>query len=117
MAKSNKLVKVGVWAFILGMLVAILAGFIGPWATPILVLVGLVVGFLNVGDKETNAFLVASVSIMIAAFTAGGAIATNLATLGAVGMYLVDLLNNINVFVFPATIVVALKAIYSIARD
>jgi cytochrome c biogenesis protein ResB len=117
MAKKGIMTKIGVWAFILGVVIAILAGFIGPLATPTLVVIGVIIGLLNVTDKETSAFLMAAVSIMIAAYTAGSAIEGSLNTLGAVGMYLAQLLVNINVLVFPATIVVALKAVYSIARD
>jgi hypothetical protein len=54
---------------------------------------------------------------MIAVFTAGQAIQGNLATLGVVGTYLWGVMSNINVFVFPATMVVAIKSIYALARD
>ena len=110
--------KIGVWAFIAGIILAILAAFVGnPWVIPALVVVGIIVGFLNVSDKETTAFLTASVSVMIAVYTAGGSISASLATLGSVGTILLALLQNINVLVFPATIVVAIKAIYSLAKD
>jgi hypothetical protein len=116
MAK-NLLAKVGVWAFIMGMIVAIVAGFLeSALTTPILVAVGILVGLLNVSEKEAKGFLLAAVSIMIAVYTAGGQL-SNLATLGAVGDYLKSLMMNINVFVFPATIVVAVRAIYALAKD
>jgi uncharacterized paraquat-inducible protein A len=115
---ANKgLSKVGVWAFILGIVIAIFASFIGPWSTPILVVVGIIVGLLNVTDKETGAFLMAAIAIMIAAYTAGASIAGGLATLGKVGEYLVNLVASINVLVFPATIVVALKSLYALSKD
>lgn len=110
--------KIGVWAFIAGIVVAIVAAFVGnPWTIPALVVVGIIVGLLNVSDKETTAFLTASVSVMIAVFTAGASINSSLATLGTVGTVLAALLQNINVLVFPATIVVAIKAIYALAKD
>lgn len=118
---KGALSKAGVWAFTLGVIVALIAGLI-PVAysgavTAILVLLGILVGFLNVSDKETSSFLMATVAIMIALFTAGSAIQSNIATLGIIGKYLWSVMSSINVFVFPATIVVAIKAIYNLARD
>ncbi len=123
MAKNNTMLKVGAWAFTIGVILALVAGFVpesmglNGTITAALVALGIVVGFLNVTDEETSKFLVASVSVMIALFTAGSAIQSNIASLGAVGGFLWGIMANINVFVFPATIVVAIKAIYALAKD
>ncbi len=123
MSKKNEMGKVGVWTFTIGVILALLAGLVPTsWGmagliTAALVVLGLVVGFLNVTEDETQGFLTASVSVMIALFTAGAAIQSNIATLGVVGKYLWSIMANINIFVFPATIVVAVKAIYALAKD
>ena len=118
---GNTLAKVGAWAFIIGVVIALILGFLPPAlqsiGVPVLVLMGIVVGFLNVTEKETSAFLMAAVSIMIALFTAGSAISAQLSTLGIMGTYFMGLLGSVNMFVFPATIVVAMKAIYNMAKD
>jgi hypothetical protein len=118
---SKTMAKVGAWAFTIGVLLALVAGFLpatlGGAVVAALVLLGIVVGFLNVSEAETSKFLMASVSVMIALFTAGSAIQANIVTLGVIGKYLWGVMANINVFVFPATIVVAIKAIYALARD
>ena len=113
MSKKNEMGKVGVWTFTIGVILALLAGLVpASWGmagliTAALVVLGLVVGFMNVTEDETQGFLTASVSVMIALFTAGAAIQSNIATLGIVGKYLWSIMANINIFVFPATIVVA----------
>jgi len=121
--KGKDDLKIGVWAFGIGVVLALVAAFIPPSlnlgaiVAAALVILGIVVGFLNVTGSETNAFLLASVSVMIAVYTAGGAIASSTMSLGIVGQYLLSILSNINVFVFPATIVVAIKSIYALAKD
>ena len=120
MAKGgNTLAKIGVWTFIIGVVLALLASFFtvsDRIVVPVLVLAGLIVGLLNVTDKETTSFLIAAVAIMVALYTAGSQVG-NMTTLGTIGGIFVRLLANINVFVFPATIIVALKAIYSLSKE
>ncbi len=117
------MVKVGVWAFTIGILIALLAAFVpasmglGTAVTTALILLGLVVGFLNVTEKETKSFLMSSVAMLIALFTAGTTMQANIASMGAVGTYLWGIISNIQMFVFPATIIVAIKAIYALAKD
>jgi len=117
MAKSNNgMEKVGAWAFIIGVILAILAGLFfraNAVVTSILILLGIIVGFLNITDKETSAYLLAAVSLVIVT-SFGGAVLGNVAV---VGMYLESILGAIMTFVIPAVIIVALKAIYSLAND
>ena len=122
MAKGNS--PVGSWAFILGVVVAIIAGIVAGsvgltsavagWVTLLLVILGLIVGFLNIGDKEVFNFLIAAIAL-IAVGTA------NLQTIDIVIPYLGTVLHsiviNVAVFVAPAALIVALKAIHSLARS
>lgn len=106
--------KIGHYAFVIGVIVAVLAGLMpqvqqSPWLTWILVALGLVVGLLNITAKETQEFLVASVALIIASFAAQGIV--------VLGYLIANMLNNIIAFVFPAALVVALKAIWSLAQD
>ena len=115
--------NIGMWSFTVGVVLALLAGLVpaslglSGVMTAVLVVLGIIVGFLNVTESETSKFLTASVAVMIALFTAGSAVKGNIETLGVVGSYLWGVMSNINVFVFPATIVVAIKSIYALAKD
>jgi len=108
--------QVGAWAFILGVIIAILAGlFAGTldamgagYVTLVLVILGLIVGFLNISDKETSGFLVAAIAL-IAVGTA------NLQEIPYIGMYLASMVWNIAAFVAPAALIVALKAVYNLS--
>ncbi len=106
--------KIGHYAFLAGILLALLAGMIKDFlpvetTTLILVILGLVVGFLNVTAKETIEFLVAAVALMIAG-------SANLTAIPGLGAHLQAILSYIVVFVAPAAIVVSFKAIYALAE-
>ncbi len=114
MAEGNKM---GEWAFIIGVLVAIVvslfnvSGSVAGWLVLLLVVLGLIVGLLNVTEKETTPFLIAAAALLITGTTGG-----SLAIIPVIGGYLQDIVQNIAVFVTPAAIVVALKAIQSLAK-
>ena len=104
--------KIGHYAFIVGVVLAIIAGIIvtnNPWIVLALVILGLVVGFLNITAKETTEFLVAAIALI----AAGSA---NLTIIPYAGDYLTAILGYIAVFVAPAAIVVALKAVKELAE-
>ena len=108
--------KIGGWAFILGVLIAVVAGLASAaldaatagYITLALVVLGLVVGFLNIGDKEINDFLIAAIAIVLLG-------TANLTAIPLVGTYLALMVLNVSAFVAPAALVVALKAIYNLA--
>ena len=120
MSKSadGSLQSIGSWAFLLGVVVAIIAGALlpdkstTPTVTSFLVLLGTIVGLLNVTTRETNSFLLASVSLVLVT-ALGGSVVSGVVS---VGQYLGSMLDSILVFVVPATIVVALKTIFALAE-
>ena len=103
--------KLGHWAFIVGILIAIIAGLVPAWQTPtitwVLVILGLIVGLLNITAKETVEFLVASIALLV--IGSAGAIP-------ALGTIILSVLANIVAFVAPAALVVALLSIYKLAQ-
>jgi len=119
MSKDNTdlVAKIGSWAFIIGVVIALLVGIFGsgnaPVATSVLIVLGLIVGLLNVTGRETTPFLLASVSLVIVASMGG----TVLSGVAKIGPTLQSVLGAIMTFVIPATIIVALKAIYALAHD
>ena len=104
--------KIGSWAFMIGIVLAILAGLMPAMQTPtvtwVLVILGLIVGFLNITERETVEFLVAAVALLIVG-SAG--------SLPALGTIILSVLENIVAFVAPAALVVAIKSIYSLAQE
>ena len=118
MSKDMDLIaKVGSWAFIIGVVVALLLGIFSagdtPVATTVLIILGLIVGLLNVTGRETTPFLLASVSLVIVSYMGGPV----LSAVAQIGPKLQGDLGAITTFVIPATIIVALKAIYALAHD
>lgn len=113
-----KMEKVGELAFLACVVIAILAGLVAgtaatnPWILVLLVVLGLVVGFLNVSEKETTPFLVAAAALIIAGTASFSPIDSVVPGLGAA---LDNILNYIAVFVAPAAVLVALKAVYVLA--
>jgi uncharacterized membrane protein len=102
---------VGKWAFIVGLVVAILASFLTGYATIVafvLFLLGLVVGFLNISEKDSNKFLLATIALL----TGGIASISAISMLGVVSTYLVAILGSFVAFVSAAALVVAIKAIF-----
>ena len=103
--------NIGRLAFILGVIIAIAAG-LGvsvPQVPLVLAILGLVVGFLNVGGRESNNFLIAGIAL--------SASAGSLAVLPEVGSYVTAIAGNVAVFVGPALLVVALKSLISAGHD
>ena len=113
--------KLGEWSFLVGIALAIVVGIftssLGSWTgnlTLLLVVLGLVVGFLNISEKETTPFLVAAVALMLTATSVGTLNSIDLGV--SLGKYLAGIVSQIAVFVAPAAVVVALKAIQSLAK-
>ena len=103
--------KIGKWAFIGGLVVAVLAGlFFQPgWAVWVLAILGVIVGLLNVTAEDTRGFLLAAIALTLSA--------TALNTLPIVGTALSFILPFVVAFVAGAMIVVALKELFQTARS
>lgn len=101
---------IGKWAFIAGLVIAVLAGllFQPEGAIWVLAILGVVVGLLNVAAEETRSFLLASIALTLSA--------TALNTLPILGTALSLILPFVVAFVAGATIVVALKELFQTAR-
>jgi len=101
--------KVGRWAFIAGLVISVLAAFLDfSWFSLVLVVLGLVVGFLNVSAGEAQGFLIAAIALTISASAVQG--------LPLVGELVTNILAGVVVFVAPAILVVAVKSLLESAR-
>ncbi len=114
--------QMGGYAFLAGAILAVLAGLLGsmlaawaPWIVLLLVLLGLVVGFLNVSDKETGQFLLAAIALLaVGSVSSLVVIDVAIAPLGSI---LQSIVRHLAVFVAPAALIVALKAVYNLAKS
>ena len=111
--------KLGSWAFILGVLIAVVSGLAAGymsayagWVALALVVLGLIVGFLNIGSKEVNDFLIAAIALSMLGISAAG-----LNFIPMFGPLLVAMVQNVASFVAPAALIVALKAVYTLAKE
>jgi hypothetical protein len=101
---------IGKWAFIVGLVIAVLAGlFFQPdWAIWVLAVLGVIVGFLNVTGEDTRSFLLAAIALTLSA--------TALNTIPFLGTSITVLMSFVVAFVAGATLVVALKELFQTAR-
>lgn len=112
---------VGAWAFLIGVVLAVLVGiFAGNRTNPIilgvLALLGLVLGFF-VSEKEVRTFLLAAVSLVIVSFAGIQGLVLDAAIRGInIGRIVSSVLGTLLVLFVPATIVVVLKTVFSIAK-
>ncbi len=107
--------RIAHYAFFIGIVIAIIAGFFRTYIGPevlvtTLVILGTLVGLFNLTAKETTPFLTAAVALMLAGIV-------NLGLIPGIGLYLRSILSNIVVFVVPGAIIVGMKAIWKLASD
>lgn len=127
MAMDNA--KIGVYAFLLGIIIAVIVGLLATYAvtalgtttlgvtSAIVVVLGLVVGFLNISEKQITPFLVAVIALAVSGIAAGTASLTYLNFIPTLGTLIANVVGNITMFVVPAGIVVALKAVWDMASQ
>lgn len=114
--KKNRSVmeKVGVWAYVVGFLIALIVALISPvglastWIV-VLAILGFIVGLLNIADSEVHLYLTASVAFIVSAW----------AFMAMIGnwMFLKTFMQAIIVFTAPGALVVSFKALYHVAKD
>jgi hypothetical protein len=117
--KTNILSMVGFWAFIVGLVIALVVGILAalgmataimPATIIVLIILGLIVGFLNITAKEILLFLVATIALIVV-----GGVFAPLKTF-AIGMILDNILALIATLMAPAAIVAAIKALWAVGK-
>ena len=101
--------KIGSLAFIVGLVIAVAFGLFmeaGGTTIWILAFLGLVVGLLNVTHGEAHGYLVASIAFMLSA----NSLTMLLPMIG-------NALKNVVTFVAPGAAIVAIRALYDIAKS
>jgi hypothetical protein len=114
---------IGAYSFLVGVVLAVLVGILQqslsiaktnslPYA--ILVLLGIILGFCNFNDKDSLTFLIASLSLVIVSGFGQTAL-VYVATVPILSS-LSSVLSALMVMFVPATIIVALKTVFSISN-
>jgi hypothetical protein len=106
-----KLDLVGKWAFIVGLVLAVVVGYIfqAEWVVWVLAVLGVIVGLLNVTREDTERFLLAAIAFALSV--------TALSTVPVLGLSITNILGYVAAFVAGAMVVVALKALFQTARS
>ncbi len=125
---------VGAWAFLIGVILAIAVGILSfgelnPFIFGVIIVLGLVVGFfVNTSERDAHSFLLASVAIAIVSFAGISSIQDLVSFAGIsgisdveiigirVGGYISSTLGALLMLIIPATIIVAIKSMFSIAQ-
>ena len=112
-SKANLL---GSWSFLVGLILAVLLGlgFTGAYQATMLwvvFLLGLVVGLLNIASDEVSAFLTSGTVLVLVSF-----IGVQVGVFDEVAPVIGNVLRGILTLFVPATIIVALRAVFVLAR-
>jgi|SRR3989344_459386 len=111
MAKNSKGNLIGSWAFLIGVIIALVLGAFGNVQGGVLttlVVIGVIVGLLNIADEEAAPFLMSGVVLIIAGEFGGNA-------LGQLP-FASGVLAALSAIFVPATIIVAIKNVFGLAR-
>jgi hypothetical protein len=103
----------GFWALIAGLIICVVAGIISPHNTPVtivLIILGVIIGFLNITSKETMLFLLATIALVVV----GNAFAV--VTVLDIGKILGGILGYIATLVAPAATIAAIKALWAVGK-
>jgi len=127
MAKNIGNKSIGAWAFLVGVIIVLILAIFSSslsenvqgWAVAIILLVGLVVGFMNITRGESTKFILATVALVIVSSMGANAIGSSLMKLSflSLGEILGNVLTYLMILIVPALIIVALKSIFEVAKD
>ena len=102
--------KIGRYAFLLGLAVSVIAGFVnvGYYGVLGLFALGVIVGVLNVTGKEVQSFLLGTIALML--------VGTSLSLLSGIpgGDTLITIIQHFTAFVAGGALLVALREVYGI---
>ncbi|NND83038.1 MAG: hypothetical protein HKN50_11470 [Gammaproteobacteria bacterium] len=104
--------QIGHYLFLAGVIIAVIAGLINlgiPHLGTILVLLGAIVGFVNVSGAESRTFLIAGIAFLATASALNG--------LPGLGDSIAGIAANLSAFASPAVLIVAIKSLLTTAGD
>ena len=116
---TKKVNLFGSWAFLIGVILAVVIGIFSgleiadlnsQLMTSILLVLGIVIGLFNIIDKEVMPFLMSGIALIIASVFG---LLTRMAEIKVASATLAALL----LIFIPATIIVAIRNVFSLAKD
>lgn len=106
---------VGTWSFVLGFVIALIAGFSSyiPLLKYndlhfLLIIAGIIIGFLNVRNSEISQFLIAGIGLVLVSYLGSQ-------TVSRIQIY-GEILYALQTLFVPATIIVALRSLFQISH-
>jgi hypothetical protein len=124
---ASKTVNYGDYAFLAGVLLAFVIGVMSslvpagiiPLLIALLFILGVVVG-VGIQEKEVNSFLIVTIALLLATTSWNMLLAATLSLFGTMGNTLATLIagftGTLVAFISPAAFIVALKAVYKLAK-
>ncbi len=114
---------IGAWTFLIGVVLAVIAGLfqkvLGLSTSNVLyillVVMGFIIGIANVGDKDSITFLIASLTLIIVSGL-GQTPLSFISNLSPILSSMTNILTALLVMMIPATVIVALKTVFSVAK-
>lgn len=110
---------IGAWSFFVGVVLAVIIGIFQAgtgtevnWIYAVLAILGIFIGLMNIGDKDVDKFLLAAIALVIASYMGQSA----LKVASSVGLIMGTILLALLVMIIPATIIVAIKAVFSTSK-
>lgn len=105
--------QIGRYLFLAGVLIAVVTGLAGDFGIPnlgtVLVVLGAIVGVLNVSGAESRTFLIAGIAFLATAGALDG--------LPHLGEAISGISQNLALFTAPAVLIVALKSLLTTVGD
>ena len=115
---AKKINALGSWAFLIGVLLAVIAGIISGLnlgnidsaiMTPVLLVIGVIIGLFNIKGGESMPFLFSGLTLIIASVFGAG-ITSSVQVVSAI-------LASLLIILVPAVIIVAIKNIFVLAKN
>lgn len=114
--KGKVLGLVGFWAFIIGLVIALVFGIVGAmstgmdtsWIIIVLIILGIIIGFLNITAKEVPTLLLATIALLV--------VGNVFDPLPFIGKFISGVLNYVAVLVAPVAVIAALKALWQVGK-
>lgn len=119
--------NLGAWAFLGGVILALAIGLSAsiipiPTLTQysstiygLLIILGIIVGFLNIKGKDTQTFLISGAVLVIVSKFGMESVSGTLIGI-KVGLVMSSIFGALLIMLVPATIIVALKTVFEIAK-
>lgn len=113
---SRVMPMIGFWAFVIALVLGVIGGIFAPGQGGlilILVTLGIIVGLLNITEKEVMPLLIAAIALIVVG-TAGFAPLDKIVS--PLGTWLDHIVDYFATFMAPAAVINAIRVMFAVAR-